>query len=73
VWEHKKKEYHIMKVTVDQEGCIGCGERIEMCPDVFSWDDDTAVALSGPVPENLEDDCREAADACPVDVITIEE
>lgn len=63
-----------MKATVDQETCIGCGLCAETCPTVFEMnDDDIAVVKVDSVPADAADDCREAAENCPVDAITIEE
>jgi ferredoxin len=62
-----------MKAVVDQETCTGCGACIDICPEVFDWDDDLAVASTDPVPEDVQDSCQEAADSCPVEAITIEE
>jgi ferredoxin len=61
-----------MKVTVDQESCIGCGLCAETCPEVFDMTDDKARVRSDDVPETLSESCREAGDACPVEAIRIE-
>jgi ferredoxin len=62
-----------MKVLVDQERCIGCGTCIHLCPEVFKWDDDKAVTYKDPVPEDVQDLCREASEVCPVEAIIIQE
>ena len=63
-----------MKVRVDQESCTGCGLCLDLCPDMFELNDEAlAEAKQEDVPENLEDDVREAADECPVEAIVIEE
>lgn len=62
-----------MKAIVDQDECIGCRVCIEMCPEVFKWDDDKAIAYTNPVPEDVQGACQEAVDACPSEAITIEE
>ncbi len=52
-------------------GCIACGACESICPTVFTVYD-TAEADNSQVP-GYEDDCRDAASACPVSVIKIEE
>ncbi len=64
----------MMKAIVDQDECISCGACIDICPEVFRWnDDDKAAAYTNPVPEDVQDSCKDAADSCPTDAITIEE
>ena len=46
---------------------------IAICPDVFEMEGEVARAKMEDVPKNLQDDCKEAADACPVEAIIIEE
>jgi ferredoxin len=62
-----------MKAVVDQDSCTGCELCIETCPEVFEMQDDTAVAKVDAVPAEAEATCREAAEDCPVEAITIEE
>jgi ferredoxin len=63
-----------MKARVDEETCVGCAACEGICPGVFEMgDDDKAVVKVDEVPADLEDDCREAAEQCPVDAISIEE
>jgi ferredoxin len=61
-----------MKVKVDEKTCVGCGECVDMCPEVFEMDDDVAVTKIEDVPADLHDSCREAAEACPVEAIIVE-
>jgi ferredoxin len=61
----------VMKTIVDEELCTGCGLCEEVCPDVFEVDEIAKVKVN-PVPEDAEDSCREAADGCPVDAISVE-
>ena len=61
-----------MKVTVDEETCIGCGLCVETCPDVFELKDDKAIVKMEEVPEGVAESCREAAEECPVEAIQVE-
>lgn len=62
-----------MKVKVNQETCIGCGMCIDMCPEVFEYND---AGLSSPKSEDMEDSMKDAIvdaqQACPVDAIEVE-
>ena len=63
-----------MKVKVDHELCSGDAICAEICPAVFEMnDDDQADVIVDTVPEELEDDVREAAESCPESCIYIEE
>ena len=57
-----------VKVTDD---CIACGACESFCPDVFKVED-VATANNANVAGN-EDCVKEAAEACPVSVISVEE
>ena len=62
-----------MKVSIDRDGCIGCGLCTETCPEVFKMGSDGfAEVAAEPTPEN-EAAVREAADGCPGSVISTEE
>lgn len=59
-----------MKVSVDQDTCIGCGACVSLCPEIF----ELKGGKSSVKKENPDDEecAEEAADACPVDAITAE-
>jgi len=61
-----------MKAKVDPETCIACGLCAEVCPEVFEMTDaGPAEAKPGDVPPEAEATCRQAADDCPVEAISI--
>ena len=60
-----------MKVKVDPDLCAGCAVCVEMCPNVFRMSDGLAIVIANPVPLDTEDDCEEAADACPCAAIIV--
>lgn len=61
-----------MKASVDQDGCISCGLCIDLCPEVFSYnEDDVSVAIEGEIPENALERAEESRDGCPVSVIDL--
>jgi ferredoxin len=62
-----------MRAIVDQDTCTGCELCTETCPEVFEMQNDTAVEKVDVVPPEAEETCREAAEDCPVEAITIEE
>ncbi len=62
-----------MRAIVDEEECTGCGLCSETCPEVFELSDDVASVIVDEVPEDAIDTCKQAADECPVEAISIEE
>lgn len=63
-----------MKITIDQDNCIGCGNCEDVCPELFELRED---GISYVRKENLRDDliecARDAEDSCPVSVIEVSE
>lgn len=62
-----------MKVTVDEDWCVGSGSCVMASPEVFDQDDDGMVVLlqEEPGPELGEAVARAAA-VCPAKVIAIQ-
>lgn len=62
-----------MRAKVDPDICTGCELCVQTCPEIFSMQGDVAVAKSTEVPSECEDTCRQAAEECPVEAITVED
>jgi ferredoxin len=72
-----------MNVIIDRETCVSCGTCYETCPELFEQDPDDSFSriieklrvngniAEGTVPEDLEACAQEAADLCPVQIISI--
>lgn len=60
-----------MKVTVDQEACVGCGACVDICPDVFKMEGDKVVSSVQELSDETVKCAKEAEDTCPVDAILI--
>lgn len=61
-----------MKAIIDADLCSGCELCTQTCPEVYEMEGDVAVVKVDPIPEELEDSAKEAADDCPVEAIRIE-
>lgn len=61
-----------MHAEIDREGCIGCGICADTCPEVFRMDDDNKAEAYAAITPDTMDTANEAAESCPVSVITIE-
>ena len=68
-----RKKGTIMIAIVDEETCTGCGLCADTCPEVFELVDDLAKVIADPVPDDVEEACRDAADECPVEAISLED
>lgn len=62
-----------MKAKIDESLCCACGPCEDICPAVFQIVSNEGVAKVKVVPVAEEANCREAADNCPTEAITIEE
>jgi ferredoxin len=68
-----------MRVSIDREGCIGCGVCEVLCPEVFKLLDDGKSGIveryrkisvgEGEVGDDLASCVENARDSCPVEVI----
>ena len=59
-----------MKLTVDQDLCIACGSCIDVCPEVFNWNDEgLAHTITDAVSTDQEENAKEALELCPTDAI----
>jgi ferredoxin len=75
----------MVKVTIDRENCTSCGSCWDLCPEFFEENpadhfsqiiEDCRAGgnpAEGEAPEDAEACVRDAADACPVTVITVDE
>lgn len=59
-----------MKVKII-DGCISCGSCVDICPEVFGYNDEDIAEVIGS-PDGQEELTQEAADSCPVSVILTE-
>lgn len=63
----------LMKAFIDRDGCISCGLCMDICPDVFEFaDDGLADVKQEPTRSNIHK-AHEAAESCPVQVISVED
>ena len=61
-----------MQATIDRDGCIACEICTGVCPEVFRMaDDGKAEVIGAEIPKEEEDAAGDAAERCPVEVITI--
>ncbi len=63
----------MQQVTIDQEECIGCEACVELCPDIFAYDEGQNKAYVTK-PEGGDAKCiDEAIASCPVSCIAYED
>ncbi len=62
-----------MRVTIDEETCIGCGACEAACSEVFYMQDDKAKVKTGVNLQANADCIKEAAETCPVECIKVED
>ena len=73
-FNRQKERRSEMKVCIDPELCNGCGPCVDICPEAFELNEEgMAIVKVGKVPAELQEACREAADSCPTEAISIEE
>ena len=73
-----------MKVSIDRSTCVSCGSCWDTCPGFFEQNPDDSFSqviekfrLNGDIAQGITqpdlDDCaKDAADLCPVQIISIE-
>jgi ferredoxin len=62
----------MMRAWVDEDACTGCGLCVDVCPEVFEMDGDTARAKGGELSDEEVECADEAADSCPVEAISVD-
>ena len=62
-----------MRVRVVREGCIGCGQCAEICPQVFCLASDGLARVEQQPEAGLDAGVQMAAESCPVSVIELDE
>ena len=63
-----------MKVNVNKDACLCCGNCAAVCENVFTLDNDGFVELKvQDIPKEEEENVTAACDQCPTSAISIEE
>ncbi len=60
-------------LKIDSDECIGCESCVEICPEVFEFDEETEKAKVIMPTGGPEDLIEEAIEVCPVECIYWEE
>ena len=63
----------VRNVIINQEECVGCQSCVELCPDVFEFNEDEEKASVKDDYEGDEECIQEAIDSCPSECIEWEE
>ncbi|MCF7820175.1 MAG: ferredoxin [Candidatus Pacebacteria bacterium] len=59
-----------MKVKVDKDKCISCGLCINMCPEVFEFDENSKSSVKNQPKNKEQEDCvQNSISSCPVEAI----
>jgi ferredoxin len=61
------------RVVIDTEECTGCETCVELCPDVFKFNEADEVAVVIKAEGGPEDCIDDAINACPVECIHLED
>jgi ferredoxin len=61
------------KVQIDEDECIGCESCVEICPEVFGFNDDTTKAYVLDEDKGDVECVEEAVASCPTDCIEVDE
>ena len=57
------------RVSIEEDECIGCESCVELCPEVFEFDEESGKARVIKPEGGLEDLIEEAIETCPVEYI----
>lgn len=59
-----------MNLKIDKDKCIGCGQCVSICEDVYNFDEDNlATVVENPVKEEHKGDAMSALENCPTGAI----
>ena len=59
-----------MNLKIDKDKCIGCGQCVSICEDVYNFDEDNlATVVENPVKEEHKEDAMSALENCPTGAI----
>jgi ferredoxin len=61
-----------LRISVDREKCQGYGQCEFAAADLFSLDESGTSVPATDVPDSRREDAERAADACPMQAITVE-